>query len=53
MNWMLALPEIVLACAAMAVLVFGVLRREDSFSLASMFAVGGFLRAAGGGAEHF
>ena len=46
MNWAIALPEIVLACIAMAVLVFGVLRRDDTFSLSSMFALGGFLLAA-------
>ena len=30
MNWTLALPEIVLACIGMAILVFGVLRKQDS-----------------------
>jgi NADH-quinone oxidoreductase subunit N len=46
MNWIIALPEIVLAVAAMAILIFGVLRRDDSFFLSSMFALGGFLLAA-------
>ena len=30
MNWTLALPEIVLACIGMAILVFGVLRKQDT-----------------------
>ena len=30
MNWTIALPEIVLACVGMAILVFGVLRKQDS-----------------------
>ena len=46
MNWAIALPEIVLAVVAMAILIFGVLRREDTFFLSSMFALGGFLLAA-------
>ena len=46
MNWAIALPEIVLAVVAMAILIFGVLRKEDSFFLSSMFALGGFLLAA-------
>ncbi len=46
MNWTIAIPEIVLAVIAMAILVFGVLRREDTFFLTSMFAVGGFLLVA-------
>ena len=45
MNWTLALPEIVLACLGMAILVFGVLRKDDSTTLATMFAVGAFLIA--------
>jgi NADH:ubiquinone oxidoreductase subunit 2 (subunit N) len=36
MNWAIALPEIVLAIVAMAILIFGVLRREDTFVLSSM-----------------
>jgi NADH-quinone oxidoreductase subunit N len=46
MNWSIAVPEIVLAVVGMAILVFGVLRRGETFFLASMFAVGGFLLAA-------
>src|SRR6185437_2237137 len=46
MNWVLALPEIVLSLVAMAILIFGVLRQDDSFFLSSMFALGGFLLAA-------
>ena len=45
MNWMLALPEIVLACIGMAILIFGVLRKQDSSLLATMFTIGGFLIA--------
>ena len=43
MNWTLALPEIVLSCIGMAILVFGVLRKQDSTVLCTAFAVGGFL----------
>jgi NADH-quinone oxidoreductase subunit N len=46
MNWAIALPEIALSVVAMAILIFGVLRREDTFFLSSMFALGGFLLAA-------
>ncbi len=46
MNWTLALPEIVLACTGMGILVFGVLRRGESFTTCSMLTVGGFLLAA-------
>ena len=46
MNWTLALPEIVLACVGMAILVFGVLRKQDSTLLATMFTIGAFLVAA-------
>lgn len=46
MNWIIALPEIVLACIGMAILVFGVLRKQDSTSLCTMFTLGGFLVAA-------
>ncbi len=46
MNWAIALPEIALSVVAMAILIFGVLRRDDSFFLSSMFALGGFLLAA-------
>src|SRR6185437_137059 len=46
MNWTIALPEIVLACIGMAILIFGVLRKQDSTTLATMFTLGGFLVAA-------
>ena len=46
MNWAIALPELALAVVAMAILIFGVLRRGDTFFFASMFALGGFLLAA-------
>ena len=46
MNWAIALPEIALSVVAMAILIFGVLRRDDTFFLSSMFALGGFLLAA-------
>jgi NADH-quinone oxidoreductase subunit N len=45
MNWTIALPETVLACVGMATLVFGVLRKQDSTLLCSMFTIGGFLIA--------
>jgi NADH-quinone oxidoreductase subunit N len=45
MNWSLALPEIVLACIGMAILVFGVVRKQDSTVLATMFTIFGFLVA--------
>jgi len=42
LNWGLALPEIVLACAGMAVLIFGVLRDQDSFKWCSGLVLGAF-----------
>ncbi|MBS0643761.1 MAG: NADH-quinone oxidoreductase subunit NuoN [Proteobacteria bacterium] len=46
MNWTLVLPELVLACVAMATMIFGVLRKgQDNTLLATMFALGGFLLA--------
>ena len=45
MNWTLALPELVLACCGMAILVFGVLRKQDSTLPATMLTVGAFLIA--------
>ncbi len=45
MNWTLALPEIVLSCIGMAILIFGVLRKQDSTELCTAFAVGGFVIA--------
>ncbi len=46
MNWAIALPEIVLSVVAMAILIFGVLRRGETFFISSMLALGGFLLAA-------
>jgi NADH-quinone oxidoreductase subunit N len=49
MNWAVALPEIWLACAAMAILVIGVLSRAEAnvtTTLCSMFTLGAFLIAA-------
>jgi NADH-quinone oxidoreductase subunit N len=43
MNWTLALPELVLTCCGMAILVFGVLRKQDSTMLATMFTIGSFV----------
>ena len=43
MNWTLALPEIVLACLGFAILLFGVVRKQDSTTLATMFTIGAFL----------
>ncbi len=46
-NWTLALPEIVLACCAMAILVFGVLWKRGNPSLAcSMLGLGALMLAA-------
>ncbi len=45
MNWTLALPEVVLACLGMAILVAGVLHKRDSFFLSSMATIGAFLLA--------
>jgi NADH-quinone oxidoreductase subunit N len=45
MNWTIALPEIVLACIGMATMIFGVLRKQDSTLLCTMFTIGGFLVA--------
>ena len=46
-NWTLALPEIVLALAAMAILIFGVLWRSPAASLAcAMLSLGALLVAA-------
>ncbi len=43
MNWTVALPEIVLAILGMLILVYGVLRREDSTQLCTMMVLGSFL----------
>jgi NADH-quinone oxidoreductase subunit N len=46
-NWQLALPEIFLSCAAMAILMYGVFARgEKTFQMSSMFAVGALLLTA-------
>ncbi len=46
-NWTLALPEIVLACCAMAILIFGVLWKRGNPSLAcSMLGLGALMLAA-------
>ncbi len=46
MNWLLALPEIVLACAGMAILIYGVFARpERSFLTCSMLTIGALLVA--------
>ena len=46
MNWTTALPELVLACCGMAILLFGVLQKRDTFQLSSMLTIGAFLVAA-------
>ncbi|GAN77479.1 NADH-quinone oxidoreductase subunit NuoN [Acidisphaera rubrifaciens] len=46
MNWTLALPEITLSILAMAILLFGVLRRGESFSVCSMLTLGALLIGA-------
>ncbi len=46
MNWSLALPEIVLSVAAMAILMFGVLTRRDSSFACNMLALGALLLTA-------
>jgi NADH-quinone oxidoreductase subunit N len=45
MNWTIALPEIVLSVIGMAVLVFGVLRKQDSTLACTMLTLGAFLIA--------
>jgi NADH-quinone oxidoreductase subunit N len=46
MNWTIALPEIVLACVGMAVMILGVLRKQDSTVMCTMLTIGGYLMAA-------
>ncbi|MBC7799830.1 MAG: NADH-quinone oxidoreductase subunit NuoN [Gemmatimonadaceae bacterium] len=46
MNWALALPEIVLAVCAMAILIFGVMRKPDPAFICTMLAVGALVIAA-------
>jgi len=43
MNWALAVPELVLSCCGMGILLFGVLMRRDTFFLCSMLTVGAFV----------
>jgi NADH-quinone oxidoreductase subunit N len=43
MNWNLAIPELVLALCAMGILLFGVLRRQDSAFLCTMLALAALL----------
>ncbi len=46
MNWQLAVPELVLALCGLAILVLGVLRKQDSSLLCSMLCLGAFLLTA-------
>jgi NADH-quinone oxidoreductase subunit N len=45
-NWTVAVPEVALACCGMAILMFGVLQKRDTFQQCSMLVVGAFLVAA-------
>jgi NADH-quinone oxidoreductase subunit N len=46
MNWTLALPELVLACCGMAILMVGVLQKgRETFELCSMLTIGAFVLA--------
>jgi NADH-quinone oxidoreductase subunit N len=46
-NWTLALPELVLACCGMAVLMVGVLQKgRDTFQLCTMLTIGSLVLAA-------
>ena len=42
MNWATALPEIVLAVAGLAILIFGVVQKKDSTVLCTMLVLGAF-----------
>ncbi len=46
MNWMLALPEIVLACAGLAILMIGVLPRQNMFFGCTMASIGALVITA-------
>src|SRR5579875_297590 len=46
MNWKLALPEIVLACCGLGILIFGVLRKRDTSLICTMLCLGAFLLTA-------
>ena len=47
MNWTLALPEIVLAVLGMAILVFGVLRKQNSFVICTNLVYGALIVTGG------
>ncbi len=46
MNWTVAVPEIVLALSAMAILIFGVLQKRDATFACTMLAVGALVLTA-------
>ena len=46
LHWALALPEIALALCAMAILIFGVLRRGDNTFVCTMLSLGALVFAA-------
>ena len=46
MNWMLALPEIVLACAGLTILMIGVLPRQNMFFGCTMASIGALVVTA-------
>src|SRR5579875_3642924 len=43
MNWIVAIPEIILSICGMLILVYGVLRRPDQTQVCTMLALGAFL----------
>jgi len=45
MNWTLALPEIVLACCAMLILIFGVFQKKNPAFICTMLALGALVIA--------
>jgi NADH-quinone oxidoreductase subunit N len=45
MNWTLAIPEIVLACCGLGIMIFGVLQKE-SFQICSMLTIAALLLTA-------
>jgi NADH-quinone oxidoreductase subunit N len=45
MIWNIAIPELVLACCGMAILLFGVLQKHQTFAQCSMLTVGAMLLA--------
>ncbi len=46
MNWTLALPEIVLGCSGLLILLIGVIPRKEQFFPVSMAVVGALVLAA-------